>query len=131
MEEIYQPSPHEVRGLLQVLRDQQVLERAKEQAKVLASGQVGPRQARPLSDDQVGEFARLEATVPAKHYWMIRKKYGAQAFRDDGFMKDLRRHHPEYFTETVSGRIQSGFGSKSRPKPRVKFDRGTLIGAAN
>lgn len=125
-ETIIQPNPAQIRELLQVLRDQQTFERAKEEAAVMSRGQVGLREARPLHDDDVGDFAQLEATIPAKHYWMIRRKYGAGFFRDDASMRDLRRHHPEYFTKTVSGRIQSGYGSKQQPVRRVRFGRGTL-----
>jgi hypothetical protein len=123
-EELVIPSPNEVRALVQVLRDQQTFERAKENARVMAAGHVGPREALPLRDDEVGEFGHYEATIPAKHYWAIRQKYGDKFFKDDGCMKDLRRHHPEYFCRTVSGRITNT--PKYSPQRRVKFDRGTL-----
>lgn len=125
-EEIIQPNPAEIRALLQVLRDQQTFERAKENARVMAAGHVGPREARPLMDDEVGEFGQYEATIPAKHYWAIRQRYGAGFFRDDGCMKDLKRHHPEYFARTVSAKITNTPKYSPNPVRRVRFDRGTL-----
>lgn len=125
-EEILIPTPNEVRALVQVLRDQQVFERSMENAKVMAAGHVGPMEAHPLADDEVGEFGQYEATIPARHYWAIRNKYGAGFFKDDESMRDLRRHHPEYFCKTVSRRITNTPKQSQKPVRRVRFDRGTL-----
>ncbi len=124
------PSPAQCQVLCQWLRDEQELARVKEDAQLLAHGRNPLPQTLPLREGK-NDVGRFECFIPKKFYWSRRKKYGRELFTSDAGLKDLRRHHPDFFTETVSGKAVSGYGGcyDGRPVPplrRVRFDRGTF-----
>lgn len=119
--------------LLELLREEQLLKDAKEAAAIQASGKIGLRgsaEVLPLRDGRE-DWGQYEANIPPRFYWSRRKQYGEGLFNTDDGIKDLKRHHPEFFPTTISGKITSGFGGKydgrtTTSRRRVNFGRGTL-----
>ena len=126
------PTADEARVLVDFMRDEERLAQVKEEAALRARGANPLPQTLPLRDgkDDVGRF---ECFIPKKFYWSRRKKYGRELFTTDAGLKDLKRHHPEFFTETVSGKTVSGYGGRydgrTVRRGRVVFGPGTFNAA--
>src|SRR4051794_10666411 len=108
MEEIVIPTLAETRVLIQFMKDEQKLKEVREQARLAAHGHHGLRETKPLCDGK-DDFARFTAFIPPQFYWSRRQKYGKELFTTDAGLKDLKKHHPEFFTKTVSGQAVSGY----------------------
>lgn len=84
-------------------------------------------EALPLRDG--GEdFAIVEANVPSAVAMAIETdpRFGPDYLKDPAGMKDFLKYHPQCRVKTVSGKITSGYGSKTPARRRVVFGRGTL-----
>lgn len=81
----------------------------------------------PLMEDG-HEFGRVVARVPKALYFglMHQKNFGHDGFCSDEGIKDLHKAFPCTRVNTVSGKIVSGYGTKSAPRRRVNFGRGTM-----
>lgn len=44
---------------------------------------------------KTGALGRAVAVVPAHEYFLIRNKYGEDAWHDKGFIRDFQKFHPE------------------------------------
>lgn len=87
-------------------------------------------EALPLRDGRE-EFGVVEANIPMALALDLERRpgFGPEYLKDPSGMKDFLKHHPECRVKTVSGRITSGYGSKSAPRARARrviFGRGTL-----
>ena len=112
-ETVRKPSSAHVRALTADLLETQRRRAAQEDAAILARGRVPLARTLPLRDGR-DDFGRLECFVPKGRYWRLRKKYGRGLFTSDAGLKDLRRHHPEWFTQTVSHRPTFGLNAAGR-----------------
>lgn len=84
-------------------------------------------EALPLRDD--GEdFAIVEANIPSAVAMAVETdpNFGPAYLKDPSGMKDFLKHHPQCRVKTVSGKIQSGYGSKRPARNRVVFGRNTI-----
>lgn len=133
-EQVIAPTPEMVRVLCEEMHKEIVLQHVRHDAEILRRGRIGLPQTLPLMDGR-DDFGRVEAFIPKHRYWELRRKYGRGIFTTDDGMKDLKRHHPEWFPETVSPRIQVGAGGKwnrvapgghSRLRRRFRFGAGTM-----
>lgn len=127
-EEILPVRDEEARLLCKLLSDEQTFKDAQEEYQRQRNGHTGihgMREVIPLRDGR-DDVAQMEAEIPKRFYWSRRRKYGRELFTTDAGMKDLRRHHPEFFPKQISGKIMSGYGGKFDPARRVYFAPGTM-----
>lgn len=88
-------------------------------------------EALPLRDD--GEdFGVFEANIPMALALDLERRpgFGPGYLKDPSGMKDFLKQHPECRVKTVSGKIQSGYGSKRLSRTRVIFGRNTMTFAS-
>ena len=53
------------------------------------------QEADTLRGVTTGALGRAVAVVPAHEYFLIRNKYGEDAWHDKGFIRDFQKFHPE------------------------------------
>jgi hypothetical protein len=53
------------------------------------------QEAETLRGVQTGALGRAVAVVPAHEYFLIRNKYGEDAWHDREFIRDFQKFHPE------------------------------------
>jgi hypothetical protein len=53
------------------------------------------QEADTLRGITTGALGRAVAVVPAHEYFLIRNKYGEDAWHDKGFIRDFQKFHPE------------------------------------
>ena len=123
------PSPAVCHALCKWMQDEQELERVKEEA-ALHQGAMPLREAVPL---RVGkeDAAQMLAFIPPRFYWSRRQKYGRGLFNTEAGIKDLQKHHPQFFPKQISGKIMSGYGGRGvqNHRRRVCFGRNTFTPA--
>jgi hypothetical protein len=107
------PSLAHVRTMIADLTETQRRRAAAEDAAILRRGKIPMPKTMALRDGRE-EFGRMECFIPKGRYWRLRRKYGRELFTTDAGQKDLRRHHPEWFTETQSHRPTFGFTAAAR-----------------
>lgn len=85
------------------------------------------REALPLRDGRE-DFAVVEAHVPAALALAVETdpNFGPGYLKDPSGMKDFLKHYPQCRVKTVSGKVQSGYGSKRPARGRVIFGRNTM-----
>lgn len=83
---------------------------------------------RILRDDRGSSFGEVPMQMVQSHYMQFEKLYGKGFMRDDGSVRDVLKHHPEYRVKTVNDRltiVKPEFGAKSAPaRGRVRGKRG-------
>lgn len=104
-----QPGPAHVRAMIADLKELKRAKRAREDAVWARRARHPLHQTRALPDG-----ARFECFPPPTRYWDLRHKYGRELFTTDAGQKDLKRHHPEWFTKTVADRQTFGLSARGR-----------------
>lgn len=107
------PTLAHTRALIADLQERNRVLDAREDREILRRGKTPLPRTMALRDGR-DESGRMECFIPKRRYWRLRQKYGRQMFTTDSGLKDLRRHHPEWFTETVSARPIFGFTARGR-----------------
>lgn len=107
------PSLAQTRALIADLHERDRILDAREDREIRRRGKISLPHTHALREGN-DESGRLECFIPKRRYWQLRKKYGRGLFTTDAGQKDLRRHHPEWFTETVSRRPTFGFSRRAR-----------------
>lgn len=120
------PSLAQTRALIADLREQDRILDAREDREILRRGKTPIPRTMALREGR-DESGRLECFIPKRRYWKLRQKYGRQLFTTDSGLKDLRHHHPEWFTETISHRITFAFTARGRANYDSIFRRPSTL----
>lgn len=117
----------EMRAVLEVLAHKETIRLAllaQKMNRIAASHR--DQERLPLRDDG-DDIGRVEARIPSELFWHLQQQnnFGMDGFTDNGGMKDFLTAYPQCRVKTVSGKIQSGYGSKPARR-RMVFGRGTL-----
>lgn len=110
---VMKPTVAQTRAMIEDLHGQQCRRAAREDAEIARRGKTPLPRTLPLRDGRE-ELGRMECFIPKGRYWRLRKKYGRGLFTTDAGLKDLKRHHPEWFTETVNPRPTFGLTERGR-----------------
>lgn len=107
---------HRAVEVMQVLADEEVFELAKHEAAVAQCNGNPRKEARPL-EDEGHEWARVEARIPARHFFnfLQNPNFGYEGLTSPDGMKDILKAYPQFGVKTVSGKVQGiGFGAGPR-----------------
>ncbi len=108
-------SPGDIRRLVQILQNRQVLNCARQMAKLNRCAKRPNNVALPLREDGQ-DFGRVEARIPATMFMQLmqQKNFGYEGLMSDDGMKDILRDFPQCRVETVSGKVTvaSGFAGR-------------------
>lgn len=107
------PTLAQTRALIEDLQERNRIADAREDREIQRRGKIPLPRTLPLRDGQE-DAGRMECFIPKRRYWRLRQKYGRGLFTSDAGLKDLRRHHPEWFTETVNRRPTFAFTARGR-----------------
>lgn len=99
-----------VRAMIAELKEDSRRKDAIEDAAIARRGRTSLPRTRALPEGS----GRMECFIPKRRYWRLRRKYGREIFTTDAGQKDLRRHHPEWFTETVADRPSFSLSAAGR-----------------
>lgn len=108
-------SPGDIRRLVKILENRQVLNCARQMARLNRANGRPNNEALPLREN--GEdFGRVEARIPATMFMQLmqQKNFGYEGLTSDDGMKDLLRDFPQCRVKTVSGRVTVAGGFAGR-----------------